>query len=147
MVASSNTASVAVDTHQITEDQWAALLCAPVAGPPYMGSDRRNCERHRRIDLMRFEMGLRWIGRARERYIVRTRDVSREGIGFLHSGPITPGTRCRMTILSLKGKLLEMDGCVAFCNPRADGVYAVGVCLDGPIPLVDLVTHRDANVA
>lgn len=128
-----------VDTRVIDDKEWNALLSETVAGPPHMGSDRRTADRHRRTDVMNLQIGLRWFGKSRERFLVRTRDVSRSGMGFLHSQSMAQGTRCRLQMLTTKNKLMEVDGKVAYCHERGDGVFAVGVEFAKPLTLIDLV--------
>ncbi|MCX5661821.1 MAG: PilZ domain-containing protein [Planctomycetota bacterium] len=139
MIAFRKAKSRSVDSRPIGNEEWNLLLTESAEGPPRMGSERRNTDRHRRTEVMNLQLGLRWFGKPKERYLVRTRDVSRTGIGFLHSQEIQQGTRCRLSMLTVKSRLIEVEGKVAYCHAKAEGVYSLGVEFDKALTLIDLV--------
>jgi hypothetical protein len=128
-----------VQSHAITEREWQALVAETVRGAPHLGAERRDSDRYARREVMHLFCGLTWTGKARDRYLVRTRDISKRGVGFIHSQPATRGARCRVAMLNNEKKLINVPGRVASCTSYADGIFAIGVEFDEPVNLAGLV--------
>jgi|GEM_PF-4071836 len=127
--------SVAID-----EKQWEVLLADhETCVGPYLGThSRRREDRHDLRQVMQMFVG---IGvRQPQRFLVRTRNISRHGVGFVHSRPARRGMRCTLAILNVHGKLEQLRGTIASSRSRQDGYYDIGVKFDEPIFLCDYLT-------
>jgi CheY-like chemotaxis protein len=58
-----------------------------------------------------------------------TRDISAEGISFLHHGYVPRGTECHIQLVTIRNRWVEMDGVVAGCDYIESGIHVVGVKL------------------
>lgn len=56
-----------------------------------------------------------------------SRNISENGISFLHHGYVHSGTRCRVQLLTLHGSWLEVEGAVSRCQYLEGGIHLVGV--------------------
>ncbi len=128
----------------ISKEQLRALLARRSQGAPYMGNNRRDNERHtlRKAAHVVIEMG--FLGGRSRRLLVRTRDVSAQGVGFLHSEPLLPGTRCRLMLLRKTQGLTHCRGVVASCAQVSPGLFAVGVALKRALAVNELALTSDA---
>ncbi|MEM9559851.1 MAG: PilZ domain-containing protein [Planctomycetota bacterium] len=63
------------------------------------------------------------------------RNISRRGLGFLHSSFVYPGTRVRARLPRLDGSAASVSGAVVRCDHREGVVHEIGVRLDEPIEL------------
>ncbi|MFQ6048217.1 MAG: hypothetical protein ACE5K7_02510 [Phycisphaerae bacterium] len=61
------------------------------------------------------------------------RNLSTNGISFLHDGPIGPGTLCRVRMLDRQGQGHVAAGTVVHSRPLQKQLYEVGVRFDQPI--------------
>lgn len=63
------------------------------------------------------------------------RNLSSTGLAFLHLGPISPGTACRIRLIGLEGAEQVTLGTVAHCRAvREKGnLYEIGTKFDQPI--------------
>src|SRR5690349_13743123 len=87
------------DSREISDAEWAALLVRSPKREAYLGPERRTETRHDHAEIVRLGVELTWTGKTRKRYLVRTQDVSSNGVGFLHSQPTKTGTKCRVAML------------------------------------------------
>lgn len=79
-------------------------------------------------------------------YLVRTRDLSAGGIGFMHSQSVPTKTRCTFALQSEDGRGRIVAGQVAWCRPLRhmqtdQPVYAVGLQFDKPIDVKPFVSQ------
>jgi hypothetical protein len=128
-----------VESRQMSEEEWGALMAEPASSDTYLGADRRAEERRPHREILHFFVALSLADRVRKRYLVRTRNISRMGVGFLHSQEAVRGTRCRVAMLSLDEHLVQVNGKVASCRQQRDGLYAVGVVFDHPLEIGQFV--------
>src|SRR5690349_3563023 len=125
--------AIAEAATEISEEQWAALASVPDAGVLHIGRERRTQPRADHRVVAQVFLGLGNKG-AKERYLIRTRDLSQNGIGFLHSKPVQIGVRCEVALLTSDNRLLHRSGAVAACTPQGQTLFAVGIKLDKPLP-------------
>lgn len=71
----------------------------------------------------------------RTRVRVACRNLSRGGIGILHSAYMHPGSRCDVTLQRVTGKPQTIPGRVVRCTHRAGVVHEIGIQFDQPIDL------------
>jgi len=65
--------------------------------------------------------------------IVSGRNLSADGLGFLHAGPLEEGTSCRVRLVNLQGQEEHVDAIVAHCRPAKGNLHEVGVKFDRSI--------------
>ncbi len=131
--------STGVQSVAIDQKQWDVLLADNVAtSAPFRGTHSRRCEdRHDLRQVMQMFVG---IGvRNPQRFLVRTRNISRQGVGFVHSRPARRGMRCSLAIVNLEGRLVHLKGTIASSRNRPDGHYDIGLKFDSPIFLSDFL--------
>lgn len=69
-------------------------------------------------------------------YEVQARNLSENGVGFLHHrSSMTLGSECTVSLRTPNGGILQADGMVARCRQINDRVQEVGVRFCQPIPL------------
>ena len=74
-------------------------------------------------------------------YLVRPRNLSRRGVGFLHGNFVHIGSRCQVHLLRLDNRPQAINGTVARCQ-HVDGlVHEIGVRFDEPIELAHFLTR------
>src|SRR5262245_34695363 len=125
--------AIAEAATEISEEQWAALAAVPDAGVLHIGQERRSQPRAEHRVVAQVFLGLSNKG-SKERYLIRTRDLSQNGIGFVHSKPVQLGERCEISLLTSDNRLLHRSGVVAACTPQGRSLYSVGIKLDKPLP-------------
>lgn len=75
-------------------------------------------------------------------YVVHLRNVSAEGVAFLHTGMLHRDTSCVLLVLQRDGALLRASGRVARCRHVSGMVYEVGLRFEKPIDPSTLVAER-----
>lgn len=132
------------------EQEWISLLerIARQAAD-YRGPERRGLTlgdrpvRHARD--MRCMLRLGHPGDAPGTYIVRSRNISSGGLGFIHGCFIEPGTRCSIALQAEDGYGKILAGRIAWCRRVELEAHDVGVQFDesidvGPFLLDDAPT-------
>ncbi|MEX0886845.1 MAG: response regulator [Phycisphaeraceae bacterium] len=113
----------------------------------YEGRERRQDERHpcdHRVELivqMQHPGGTTPV-----RYLVRPRDVSTTGIGFLHGGFVYEGTRCRTILIMPDGAPLLRDGQAVRCRHVRGHVHEVGLLFDNTIDPAPFIGEARGDV-
>ncbi len=69
------------------------------------------------------------------KHSVTPRNLSRNGIAFLHGQFVYPQNRCRITLDTLVGDTLSLDGTVVRCNHVSGMIHEVGVAFNASIDL------------
>ena len=72
-------------------------------------------------------------------YLIRPRNISSTGLGFLHGGPLPLGTSCILTLPTADGDRLFVGARVAHCGPVSRGVHQIGLKFDEPIDVQRIV--------
>ncbi|MEZ6193309.1 MAG: response regulator [Phycisphaerales bacterium] len=68
-------------------------------------------------------------------YSVITRNLSRRGVAFLHGRFIYPGCRCSITLRTLDGESVSMDGKIVRCNHLGGMIHEAAMRFNSPIDL------------
>jgi len=68
-------------------------------------------------------------------YLVRPRNLSRHGVGFLHGNFIHQGSHCKLHLLKLDGTPHVLEGCVVRCRHISGLVHEIGVRLDDAVDM------------
>ena len=74
-----------------------------------------------------------------EAFRVRTVNLSRTGMSFLHGAPARPGDACEIVVLDACGAKRRIECRVVRCRVLEGRVHEVGVRFNEPIRLDDLV--------
>ncbi len=103
------------------------------------GRDRRHQSRvpyQRRAGLM---VQMHHPGGTIATYLVRVRDLSSGGIGFLHGSFVYSGTRCAVSLLANDRRTFRVDGTVVRCSHVRKHIHQIGLHFDAPIRLREFV--------
>ncbi len=63
---------------------------------------------------------------------VHTRDLSKDGIGFLHRGPLAPEKPVEVSLMLGGAEVRSESARLAHCHPLRDGWHLVGLKFDRP---------------
>lgn len=127
----------AVQSVAIDDKQWDTLMAEGVTEKIAFEvvDDRRKEPRVSHGSVMQMFVG---IGvRDPQRFMVRTRNISQHGVGFVHSRPARRGMRCSLAILNRDQKLVHIKATIASSRSRDDGHYDVGVTFDKALNLAN----------
>lgn len=153
-----------VDTMRLTRSQYMALLAslAHRGGPAHAALSPEN---HRRQQRIPFHHDARLLCEFRADadadaddassgaaepalYLVKCRNISAGGMGFLHGGPLAIGTACEMTLLRADRTTLKLRGVVARCECIERHIFEIGVRFEKDIDLNKLMAiARGSDVA
>lgn len=97
--------------------------------------DRRHEQRLRYSQQALLFVQIRHPGGTAGNYLVRTRNLSRTGIGFLHGSFIYNGTPCTVALRSVDKAIVAVEGRVVRCHHVRGHVHEIGVHFDKPIRL------------
>jgi len=78
-------------------------------------------------------------GGSRQALIVATRDLSRRGIGVLHSSFVYEGTRCEVSFRTGDGEPVRVHGRVTRCALLTGRVHEIGIQFDEEISIRDVL--------
>jgi CheY-like chemotaxis protein len=78
---------------------------------------------------------MRHPGGTTANYLVRTRNISNRGIGFLHGSFVYSGTSCTVVLRTLEGKAESVEGSVVRCHHLRGRIHDIGVRFAQPIRL------------
>lgn len=122
-----------VESEPISDEQWDALFSATppaMIDPKWAGQNRRRESRQRCEHIARLYVDL--SGAGQRRFLIRTRDLSEMGVGFVHAQRIEPGTKCTIVFMTRDHLLLQRQAVVASCR-RYDRVFIVGMRFHKPV--------------
>ena len=77
--------------------------------------------------------------------IASTRNLSAGGLGFLCSGPLSPGTPCTIRLLDLAGSSHVIPAKVAHCRPVQNRLFEGGVVFDQHIGVSEFLSHVEST--
>ncbi len=102
--------------------------------------DRRDRQDPRRPLTARCIIRVGTHGHEAGTYIVRTRNISTGGLGFVHHHDLRTGTRCTVALQTDAGQGMIVAGRIAWCREVMqleveDATYEIGVQFDRPIGL------------
>jgi hypothetical protein len=120
----------------MSDQQWLSLLERIArSGMEYDGLNRRATRQRRHPKTMRCVLRLGYPGKTPGTYVVRSRNISSEGLGFIHGGPIAPGTRCALALETDDGAGVIVSSRVAWCKSIDMDVYDIGMQFDKAIDI------------
>jgi hypothetical protein len=144
MVSTAPNTDEYVDTLRISKSEWRAILTQLErdAQDP-TGRDKRRDQRKRYRAMMTLLIKMLHPGGTRITYLVRTRNLSNTGLGFLHGGYLHSGTRCTLALTALDGTPCPISGKIVRCRHLQGKVHEVGIRFERPINLEEYTTPTD----
>jgi PilZ domain len=115
-----------IDTLRLTDEQWRELSDQLDRVNPYETGQRR----HERISyrkLAQIAVAIQQPNGQWAKYIVRSRDLSPSGIGFIHGSYIHTGSACRVILKDPKGQVVCLEGTVRRCDLVKGTAHNIGV--------------------
>ena len=136
---SSKGRSPVVDTLRITDQERRQIL-SELDGRQISdaASDRREHERVPYQEAHGLLVVMSHPGGNVVKYLVKPRNLSETGVGFLHGNFVHIGTACIMAIKTRSGKPILVNGHVARCIHVRSNVHEVGVHFEEPIDLDEI---------
>jgi hypothetical protein len=121
-----------LDTLAISREQWLALLDemdlsrreAPAA------ANRRRMRRSPCREVLAVFLNLEHPSGAKSSFLVRPRDISRTGLGFLHGAYIHPTSKVELILVTPEREVIRKRGEVARCRHVRGKVHEVGLVFD-----------------
>ncbi len=117
-----------VDSRPLSTDEAGRVRRAmhPHAGGP-VGRIARQAVRHEYVVADELMLTVLEAGEGARHFLVRPRNISTCGLGFLHSRPLAPGTACRITLLTSSGGGLTVEAEVIRCCALSAASHVVGI--------------------
>jgi CheY-like chemotaxis protein len=128
-----------IDTLRLTQRDRKLLTRDPVAQSTFKGADLRARTRHpfqRESGLM---VQIQHPGGTVAQFLVQPRDLSSEGMCFLHGGFLYNSTRCIVLMPNAEGKMTSVSGQVVRCRLLFGRVHEIGMHFDEPLKLSNFV--------
>lgn len=129
-----------IDTLRISDRDWMELLAAiesQNAAP--RASEKRSSRSPRYRSLSSFVVRLQHPGGTQGAYKVRSRNLSPEGMAFIHGSFIYPKSPVTAILSNKEGQLVSVEGKIARCSHVTGKFHEIGVRFDQPIFIEDFV--------
>lgn len=137
-----------IDALRLSAKEQEEMLAKLDGSPTSAAADERRVDK--RINYQR-QAGLivqmRHLGGSITNYLVKARNLSTSGIGFLHGAFVYPGTRCAIALITINDKIVRAEGEVVRCRLVSKHVHEVGVRFDQPIRMRDFIAGRPISGA
>jgi len=127
-----------IDTLRLNDEQWRALSEKLEREDPNVSGQRK----HRRVahgKLSQIAVAVRQVGGDWAKYIVRSRDLSPGGIGFIHGSFVHLGSECRVILKDCHGQVVRLDGIIKRCELVEGTAHDVGVQFNEEINVAGFV--------
>ena len=111
---------------------------------PHAGKERRRWPRLAYRGVPRVGVLLENEQKGRRMYALAPRNLSRMGMSLLHGKFVYGGTRCIIGLKTRSGQVLPVPGKVVWCRLITGRVHELGVELEEPIEVRDLVDEKAA---
>lgn len=128
-----------IDMLCLSEEQWRKLAEQLDQGDEQL-KDKRKQPRLPYRKLAQIAVAIKRHGGEWGKYVVRSRDLSSGGIGFIHGAYIHIGTECRVVLKDRRGQVVCLDGVVRQCKLLSGTVHDIGVQFSKPIDLDDFTS-------
>ena len=131
-----------IDTLRLTDEQWHELSQRLDRHDPYVTGQRR----HQRVayrKLAQIAVAVKQQDGQWAKYIVRSRDISPGGIGFIHGSYIHNNSECRIILKNTHGQITRIDGIVKRCELLEGTAHHVGVEFNEEINIASFVADSD----
>ncbi len=125
-----------IDTLRISDSEVRKLLTAlDAAGESATPSDSRNNQRVNYRCREGLVVRIHHPGGSVANFLVRPRNLSRTGLGFLHGSFVYTQTPCSITLPAIEGPAIRIEGHVVRCCHVKSNVHEIGLRFDEPIAL------------
>lgn len=129
-----------IDTLRITEKEWHARIAEMERKQPATaGREKRKSPRHRHCVLATITIRTQNQGLTENYFLIRTRNISEGGMGFLHGAFVYPGSGVTAILQDTQGQPIAIEGAVARCNHVAGKVHEIGVRFKRTIRVEDFL--------
>ena len=115
-----------IDTLRLTDEQWRELSDQLDRVNPYETGQRRH-ERVGYRKLAQIAVAIQQPNGQWAKYIVRSRDLSPSGIGFIHGSYVHTGSACRVILKDTKGQVVCLEGTVRRSDMIKGTAHNIGV--------------------
>ncbi len=137
---------------RLTRREYMRLLSQldRAAGPQRKACAANNRRRQQRMPFHRQAHLLCELGDHGARpaqYLVRSRNICKRGMAFLHESAIPLGTPCGITVIGTRHQAYQITGTIARSTAIAQGVYEIGIEFDRAIDPQLLAAHRSDDDA
>jgi len=105
--------------------------------------DKRRSERVAVPDSVAITVRLTHPGGGVDQFLVRGRNVSDHGLGFLHGSFLHEDTHCAITFRRDDGESVQLEGKVRRCRYLAGGAHEVGVAFNHAFPMREFLDADD----
>ena len=138
-----------IDSLRLTDDQWYRILDKLDRESSFhaMPTEARKAERVPYRNVARVPLTITGQGGDIQRLLVRPRDLSRNGFGFLHGHYVHPGLRASIILVNAANGPETIDGTVRRCNHLTKHIHQVGMAFDQPIHVEDYLLYVDQQQA
>jgi hypothetical protein len=138
-----------IDTLRLTPSEHAALLSAlerEEASAAQSGTRQHKRTIYHRSQGLTIRLHSQGGDSANVEYLVRPRNLSAGGMGFLHGCFVHPGTRCSINLVRLDGGVMRVAGAVVRCRCVSGRVHDVGVQFEEALAIEDFVVPGGGRV-
>ena len=120
----------------LSDQQWMKVL-EKVArdAEDFRGDERRRSTEPRHDTRMKCLLRLGYPGQKPGTYVVRSRNLSSGGMGFVHNAYVEAGTHCAVALQHADGYGVVASGRIAWCRRIDLDVFDVGISFDEPIEI------------
>ena len=134
----------------LTEAQWAQLIHRLEAGkgPSVPATrDRRDLDVLRYTHVKRGALRVQHAEGPATSHLVRTRNISSGGVGFIHSTFLYPATLCHIALQTRHGESVALAGRIMWCRHIAGKSHEIGLRFAQLIQVDEFVADDQAGQA
>lgn len=135
---------------QLSEQQWGNLIAVMEAGkgPTVPATrDRRDLDTVRYPFVRRAALRISHPGGTVTTHLVRTRNLSTGGVGFIHGAFLYPQTTCHVALQTRHGESVALSGQVGWCRHVSGKSHEIGVRLNQVIQVDEFVPPEEMEKA
>ncbi len=133
-----------LDTLKLSDEQWQALIDSLGQGLSNYTGQRRHIRTQFR-KLSQIAVAIKQSDGQWVKYLVRMRDLSRSGLGFIHGAYVHVGNDCRVILKDATDQLVCIDGTIRRCNLVQGRVHNIGVQFKEEIDIKRFLTPGQAD--
>lgn len=127
---------------QLTEKQWGVLIATLEAGkgPTVPATrDRRDLDIKRHPHVKRVALRIIHPGGQKTSHLVRSRNLSVGGMGFIHLSFLYPDTACHIALQTRHGESVALSGRVSWCRHVSGKSHEIGFRFDQMIQIDEFI--------
>ncbi len=127
---------------QLSEKQWEILIATLEAGkgPTVPATrDRRDLDIKRYPHVRRVALRIVHSGGQKTSHLVRSRNLSVGGMGFIHLSFLYPDTPCHVALQTRHGESVALSGKVTWCRHLSGKSHEIGLRFDQLIQIDEFI--------